>query len=144
SATTIGIVELIKVTSVTPGGSIVVSVLALVIGAVSFTGSVLAYLKLEGTLRKQWVIPMHNIWNVLILLIMTVIGVLMTMNGEAGGILLFLLVVLALFYGVFFVFPIGGADMPVVISLLNSLTGLSAAAAGAIYDNKAMLIGGIL
>src|SRR5699024_11370206 len=91
-----------------------------------------------------WVIPMHNIWNVLILLIMTVIGVLMTMNGEAGGILLFLLVVLALFYGVFFVFPIGGADMPVVISLLNSLTGLSAAAAGAIYDNKAMLIGGVL
>src|SRR5699024_6697159 len=67
SATTIGIVVLIKVTSVTPGGSIIVSVLALVIGAVSFTGSVLAYLKLEGTLRKQWVVPMHNIWNVLLL-----------------------------------------------------------------------------
>lgn len=144
SATTIGIVELIKVTSVTPGGSIIVSVLALVIGAVSFTGSILAYLKLEGTLRKQWVVPMHNLWNVLILVAMTVIGFLMFVNGEAGGLLLFLLVVLALFYGIFFVFPIGGADMPVVISLLNSLTGLSAAAAGAIYDNKAMLIGGIL
>lgn len=144
SATTIGIVELIKVTSVTPGGSIIVSVLALVIGAVSFTGSVLAYLKLEGTLRKQWVVPMHNFWNVLILIVITLIGFLMFVNGEAGGLLLFSLIVLALFYGIFFVFPIGGADMPVVISLLNSLTGLSAAAAGAIYDNKAMLIGGIL
>lgn len=144
SATTIGIVELIKVTSVTPGGSIIVSVLALVIGAVSFTGSILAYLKLEGTLRKQWVVPMHNFWNVLILIVITLIGFLMFVNGEAGGLLLFSLIVLALFYGIFFVFPIGGADMPVVISLLNSLTGLSAAAAGAIYDNKAMLIGGIL
>lgn len=144
SATTIGIVELIKVTSVTPAGSIVVSVLALVIGGVSFTGSVLAYLKLEGTLRKQWVVPMHNVFNVLMLIAMVVICVLMVINGSGGGGLLALLVVISLFYGVFFVFPIGGADMPVVISLLNSLTGLSAAAAGAIYDNKAMLIGGVL
>ncbi len=156
SATTLGIVELMKVnvTSETPGGSIAVSILALIIGGISFTGSVLAYLKLEGTLRKQWVVPMHNGWNVILLMAMTAIAVIMVMQGSVSmvlliilvllAVLLIILVLLALFYGVFFVFPIGGADMPVVISLLNSLTGLSAAAAGAIYDNKTMLIGGIL
>ena len=144
SATTLGIVELIKVTSATPGGSIAVSVLALIIGAISFTGSILAYLKLEGTLRKQWVIPMHNGWNIILLIAMVIIGAIMVSQGAVNITLLLGLIVIALFYGVFFVFPIGGADMPVVISLLNSLTGLSAAAAGAIYGNKAMLIGGIL
>src|SRR5690606_35197946 len=64
SATTLGVVELFKVTSATPAGSVAVSILALVIGGISFTGSILAYLKLEGTLRKQWVVPMHNGWNV--------------------------------------------------------------------------------
>ncbi len=52
--------------------------------------------------------------------------------------------ILSLFYGVFFVFPIGGADMPVVISLLNSFTGVAAACGGFLYDNKVMLTGGIL
>lgn len=144
SATVIGIVELIRVTSATPAGSVIVSILALIIGAISFTGSILAYLKLEGTLRKQWVVPGHNVWNILILVVMVVIGGMMVSQGTASAALLGAMVVLALFYGFFFVFPIGGADMPVVISLLNSLTGLSAAAAGAIYGNNAMLIGGIL
>lgn len=144
SATTLGVVELFKVTSATPAGSVAVSILALVIGGISFTGSILAYLKLEGTLRKQWVVPMHNGWNVFLLLVMLVIGAIMVIQGAVSTPLLLILIVLALFYGLFFVFPIGGADMPVVIALLNSLTGLSAAAAGAIYGNKAMLIGGIL
>lgn len=144
SATTLGIVELVKVTSDTPAGSVAVSILALIIGGISFTGSILAYLKLEGTLRKQWVVPMHNGWNVILLLAMLVIGAIMVIQGAVSTPLLLILIVLALFYGLFFVFPIGGADMPVVIALLNSLTGLSAAAAGAIYGNKAMLIGGIL
>lgn len=144
SATTLGVVELMKVSSETPGGSIAVSILALIIGGISFTGSVLAYLKLEGTLRKQWVVPMHNVWNLLLIIAMVVIGAVMVTQGAVSIPLLLAMVVLALFYGIFFVFPIGGADMPVVISLLNSLTGLSAAAAGAIYDNKTMLIGGIL
>src|SRR5690625_7845064 len=87
---------------------------------------------------------MHNVLNVLMLIAMAGIGVLMVMNGLGGGLLLALLVIISLFCGVVFVFPIGGADMPVVISLLNSLTGMSAAAAGAIYDNKAMLSGGVL
>ena len=58
--------------------------------------------------------------------------------------LLYLILAVSLFYGVFFVFPIGGADMPVVISLLNSFTGVAAACGGFLYDNKVMLTGGIL
>ena len=61
-----------------------------------------------------------------------------------ANIYFFITVGLAILYGVFFVLPIGGADMPVVISLLNSFTGVAAACGGFLYDNKAMLTGGIL
>src|SRR5690606_34498267 len=61
-----------------------------------------------------------------------------------GDVLFYIIFTLALLYGVFFVFPIGGADMPVVISLLNSFTGVAAACGGFLYDNKVMLTGGIL
>lgn len=144
SATTIGVVELININNQTPVGAKVVSILALIIGAISFTGSVLAYLKMEGKLRKQWVVPGHNFWNLVIILVMIALGAMISSANSGIGWPLYVMILLALFYGIFFVFPIGGADMPVVISLLNSLTGLSAAAAGGIYGNKAMLIGGIL
>ncbi|GAA5225435.1 NAD(P)(+) transhydrogenase (Re/Si-specific) subunit beta [Membranihabitans marinus] len=144
SATVIGIVELLNINAQTPFSSKFISVLALLIGAISFTGSILAYLKLEGKLRKQWVVPGHNALNLLLLVIMFGLGILIATGTNGIGWPLWVMLALSLFYGVFFVFPIGGADMPVVISLLNSLTGLSAAAAGGIYGNKAMLIGGIL
>ena len=63
---------------------------------------------------------------------------------ELTRVYFYLVLILALIYGVFFVMPIGGADMPVVISLLNSFTGVAAASGGFLYDNKAMLTGGIL
>jgi NAD(P) transhydrogenase subunit beta len=65
-------------------------------------------------------------------------------NTHSVNIPFFVTVALALLYGLFFVLPIGGADMPVVISLLNSFTGVAAACGGFLYDNKAMLTGGIL
>jgi len=71
-------------------------------------------------------------------------GAYMVFGGSDGGALLYLLFAAALVYGVMFVIPIGGADMPVVISLLNSFTGLAAAFGGFLYDNKVMLTGGIL
>lgn len=121
-----------------------VIVLALLIGAVAFTGSILAYLKLDGKVwDSQVTLPKHNIINMVLLAITLGLSVYLI---ASGGSLTFSLILMgvALVYGFSFVAPIGGADMPVVISLLNSFTGLSAAAAGLIYGNNIMLIGGIL
>ena len=127
-------------------GEIVVLVLALLIGAISFTGSMLAFGKLQGLVDDSKVtFRGHNIFNLLLLATLLVLGVYLTAMGSAAGWVVFLVFLgITLFYGLSFVAPIGGADMPVVISLLNSLTGLSAATAGLIYDNQLMLVGGLL
>ncbi len=123
---------------------LVVIVLALIIGAVAFTGSILAYLKLDGKVSdKQVALPSHSLINNVLLIITLGLSIYLCVTG--GSLLIaLLLMAIALIYGFSFVAPIGGADMPVVISLLNSFTGLSAAAAGLIYSNNIMLIGGIL
>ena len=133
-------------TAALDSGQIVIILLALLIGGTSFTGSMLAFAKLEGLVWDNTLtLPRHNIINIILLLVTVVLGVVLFFQGISAGIILAIIfMVLALVYGVSFVAPIGGADMPVVISLLNSFTGLSAAAAGLIYDNKIMLVGGIL
>ena len=127
-------------------GEVVIALLALIIGGIAFTGSMLAYAKLEGLIwDNTLVIPKQHIFNFAVLIGILVLSVLIYLGGQPAGILFALLVMaLALIYGVTFVAPIGGADMPVVISLLNSFSGLSAAAAGLIYDNTIMIVGGIL
>jgi len=80
-------------------------------------------------------------------LLLIILGLAIYLVGwlpENAGIIFYAIFTLSLLYGVFFVFPIGGADMPVVISLLNSFTGVAAACGGFLYDNKVMLTGGIL
>jgi NAD(P) transhydrogenase subunit beta len=115
----------------------------LVIGSVSFSGSIVAFLKLNGTLNKPIRLPSYNIINTILMigLIVFSVFIILTMPSISMVILLF---VISLIYGLLFVFPIGGADMPVVISLLNSFTGLAAAFGGFLYDNQVMLTGGIL
>ena len=115
----------------------------LIIGSVSFSGSVIAFLKLNGTMAKPVRLPSYNLINNIILLGVLSFGVYMVYSG-GSPLLSYLLFASALFYGIMFVFPIGGADMPVVISLLNSFTGLAAAFGGFLYHNKIMLTGGIL
>jgi NAD(P) transhydrogenase subunit beta len=82
----------------------------------------------------------------LVVLVLTIVAAVLAYesNVKSANIGFFLTIALALLYGIFFVLPIGGADMPVVISLLNSFTGVAAACGGFLYDNKAMLTGGIL
>ncbi|MEM1320779.1 MAG: NAD(P)(+) transhydrogenase (Re/Si-specific) subunit beta [Bacteroidota bacterium] len=128
------------------GGSLAIVLFALLIGAVSFTGSLLAFAKLQGLVWDSTVtLPKHNIINQVLLLVTLGASVYLFLQGQPGGLWIGIVVmVLSLIYGFSFVAPIGGADMPVVISLLNSFTGLSAAAAGLIYDNQIMLVGGIL
>lgn len=118
----------------------------LFVGAVAFTGSMIAWAKLDGRIWDGTVkIPAPVVVNNILLV--GIIGLILyiAMVNPANGFMLSMVVLaLSLLYGITFVMPIGGADMPVVISLLNSFTGLTAAAAGLIYDNQIMLTGGIL
>jgi H+-translocating NAD(P) transhydrogenase subunit beta len=124
-------------------GMMIAIFLGLIIGSISFSGSVIAYLKLNGTMNKPIRLPQYNIINLIFMLATFGFGAYLTFTG--GSMLLaYGLFAMALVYGVLFTIPIGGADMPVVISLLNSFTGLAAAFGGFLYDNKAMLTGGIL
>jgi NAD(P) transhydrogenase subunit beta len=116
------------------------------VGSVSFTGSLLAWAKLDGRVDDRKVtLPKHSFINIGLMVILLVFSIYLIIQGQDGNLVLgIIFTILALIYGFSFVAPIGGADMPVVISLLNSFTGLTAAAAGLIYDNRIMLIGGIL
>ncbi len=127
-------------------GQVLIALLAILIGGIAFTGSLLAFAKLEGLVWDNTLtLPKHNIINMVLLVGIIVLTVYVLIQGIGGGLtMMIILLVLTLIYGVSFVAPIGGADMPVVISLLNSFTGLSAAAAGLIYNNQIMLVGGIL
>jgi NAD(P) transhydrogenase subunit beta len=129
---------------VSMNGSIIAILAGLIIGSVSFAGSIIAFLKLNGTMAKPIRLPKYNIINLIILIAVFAFAVFMFFQGMEMPGLIYVLFAVALFYGVMFVFPIGGADMPVVISLLNSFTGLAAAFGGFLYDNKVMLTGGIL
>jgi NAD(P) transhydrogenase subunit beta len=129
--------------SETPIGTLIAIVAGLIIGSVSFSGSIIAYLKLNGTMNKPVRLPQYNILNTIIMIGVIAFGGYVAVTG-GSMLLVYALFAAALVYGVLFTLPIGGADMPVVISLLNSFTGLAAAFGGFLYDNKVMLTGGIL
>jgi H+-translocating NAD(P) transhydrogenase subunit beta len=116
----------------------------MVIGSVSFSGSMIAFAKLNGTMKNAIRLPKYNIVNTILLIGLVLYAAWMVWSGTGDVLHLYLIFALALIYGILFVIPIGGADMPVVISLLNSFTGLAAAFGGFLYDNKVMLTGGIL
>lgn len=118
--------------------------LGLAIGSVSFSGSIIAYGKLDG-----WVNDIYSnvftVINTLFLIgILALVGIGSFAPAMMGANIVWILLGASLLYGVLFVMPIGGADMPVVISLLNSFTGVAAAFGGFLYDNPVMLTGGIL
>jgi len=127
-------------------------VLSLLIGAVTFTGSMVAYGKLEGwkfkgvSLSSPITFKMQHAINMLIGLVVVVLGVLVVFR-PAGGEALAMAIAIPLIsavLGVLLVIPIGGADMPVVICLLNSYAGLAAMTTGFVLDNKCLIITGSL
>jgi NAD(P) transhydrogenase subunit beta len=124
--------------------TLLIIVLGCIIGCVSFAGSMIAWGKLNGKI-KDFSFKGQHIVNIAILIIILGLAIYLVSNQEVFVTLNFYLIVfLSLLYGIFFVLPIGGADMPVVISLLNSFTGVAAACGGFLYDNKVMMTGGIL
>lgn len=124
-------------------GMLLVIILGMVIGTVSFTGSIIAWGKLNGRIKDK-AVPGGQILNFLILAGILLLTLLLLFNNSTNTSLFYIILALAALYGIIFVMPIGGADMPVVISLLNSFTGVAAAFGGFLYDNPVMLTGGIL
>jgi NAD(P) transhydrogenase subunit beta len=119
-------------------------IIGTIIGSVSFAGSMVAWGKLNGKMKDISFKGQHLLNLIVLLLVLAGAVYTYFANVQNANIPFFITVFLALLYGVFFVLPIGGADMPVVISLLNSFTGVAAASGGFLYNNKAMLTGGIL
>jgi NAD(P) transhydrogenase subunit beta len=116
----------------------------MVIGSVSFSGSMIAWAKLNGNMKKEIRLPAYNILNSIVLVATVVLVGSIVAGFLSGQVAIYAACAIALLYGIMLVIPIGGADMPVVISLLNSFTGVAAAFAGFLYGNKVMLTGGIL
>jgi len=114
------------------------------IGSVTFSGSLIAAGKLQGILPgRPLTFPGSRVVNALVVLVALVVGVLVLLSTGSVGLLLVVLVA-SLGFGVLMVLPIGGADAPVVVSLLNALTGLAVAMAGFAIDNQVMIIAGAL
>ena len=131
-----------SVEGITPSFAVTM-LFATLIGSVSFSGSIIAFSKLQGRLEKPFTFPGQNIFNGLILAVIIGLGASMTGWG-ANTASFFAMSSLALVFGVVMVIPIGGADMPVVISLLNSFTGLAVAADGFTLNNISMIVAGTL
>ncbi len=124
--------------------SLLIILLGLIIGTISFAGSMVAWGKLNGKI-KDFSFNGQHIFNMGLLIAIVGLSIyLITNANENPTVIFFSIFILSLLYGIFFVLPIGGADMPVVISLLNSFTGIAAACGGFLYDNTVMLTGGIL
>ena len=118
--------------------------LSALIGSISFAGSLVAFAKLQELVSgRPIVFPGQNVVNVLVLGGAAALGVAIVAGLEAQWAIV-ALIVLALVFGVMFVLPIGGADMPVVISLLNAFTGLAASATGFVLDSTVLIVAGML
>jgi NAD(P) transhydrogenase subunit beta len=118
--------------------------LSALIGAISFAGSMVAFAKLQELIQGRPITyPGHQLVNGVVFLTALAAGIAIAAGGEEQWLMWVLLGSAALF-GVLFVLPIGGADMPVVISLLNAFTGLAAAATGFELENNVLIVSGML
>ena len=118
--------------------------LGALIGSVSFTGSCIAFAKLQGLLDKPYRLPAQNAVNVVLALVAVMLGAIMVSMAPAHPALILLFFAVALVLGVIVTLPIGGADMPVVISLFNAFTGLAVGFEGYVQGNPALIIAGIV
>jgi H+-translocating NAD(P) transhydrogenase subunit beta len=128
-------------------GHVLAILLGLMIGTVSWAGSMIAFGKLDGWIGDMRIKAMKYVNLTILAVLIGFIVFIMTRNVQSSAELtpfIYIMFAVAVIYGVLFVMPIGGADMPVVISLLNSFTGVAAAMGGFLYNNQAMLTGGIL
>ncbi len=125
--------------------TIITILLSILIGAVTFSGSIVAWGKLSEIMPSQAIVfGAQRIVNALILVALIYCGVMFAMEPTLNSPYFFAVIALSLVFGVMVVIPIGGADMPVVISLLNSYSGLAACAAGFAINNNILIVAGAL
>ena len=118
---------------------------ATIVGSVTFTGSFIAFGKLQEVLTtKPILIPLRNIINILLILLVLVLAILICIPEMYDPNYLYALVAISLILGILIVVPIGGADMPVVVALLNSYSGIAGAGAGFVLGNPVLIISGSL
>ena len=145
AAAAIAAVELVKLSAGAESHGLTIQVLAVlgaVIGAVSFSGSAIAFAKLQGLMKKTLRLPLHQVINIGLFIAVCVFGYLVATGHPVSFEYIIIFFVLAIILGVMVTLPIGGADMPVVISLFNALTGLAVAFEGFVLNNAAMIIAG--
>ncbi|NJK50265.1 NAD(P)(+) transhydrogenase (Re/Si-specific) subunit beta [Candidatus Gracilibacteria bacterium] len=136
--------RLLKSTGTVPLDATIIAILGILIGGVTFTGSVMAFAKLQELVTGAPVtFPLQQPFN-LLLLISFLVGSGYLIFDPTNLTIFLILVGISLILGVMFVLPIGGADMPVVVSLLNSFSGLAASAAGFILANNMLIVAGAL
>ena len=141
AAGAIAAVELVK------GGEhhpfiVFLAVLGALIGTVSFSGSCVAWAKLQGVMKKVIRFPGQQKVNLIIFGLMVLLGLVITFNPHVDALWILLFFLLALAFGFMMAVPIGGADMPVIISLFNAFTGLAVAFEGFVLNNPALIIAG--
>ena len=149
AAATIAAVELLKASEAGGGAEAhlgpdvaILAILGALIGAISFSGSIIAWAKLDGRLHLSRLLPGQHIVNALLAIVLLLFSVMLYFTTDLTTISIFFGLALAL--GVFITVPVGGADMPVIISLFNALTGLAVGFEGYVLGNAAMIIAGIV
>ena len=118
----------------------ILAILGAIIGTIAFSGSVIAWAKLDGRLHSNKLFPNQQVINLVLALVLVAFAVSVYFTSSLAPILIFF--ALALVLGVFITVPVGGADMPVIISLFNALTGLAVGFEGYVLGNAAMIIAG--
>ncbi|NCU95947.1 MAG: NAD(P)(+) transhydrogenase (Re/Si-specific) subunit beta, partial [Betaproteobacteria bacterium] len=119
------------------------AVIGSLIGSVAFSGSCIAFAKLQGIMEKTYRLPAQNAVNVVLAVVAVLLGAFIVAHPDHTTALL-AFYALALFLGIILTTPIGGADMPVVISLLNAFTGLAVGFEGFVLGNPALIVAGIV
>ena len=143
AAALVSIVEYLHLGAKASGGAIGATVFTVLVGCISFTGSVLTFLKLQELMTTRPVVfPGGRV--LIALLLLAVLGAAGWVAVDQGSNSLLVLTVLSLAFGILFVLPVGGADVPIVISLLNAFTGLTVAATGYVLDSTLLLVAGTL
>jgi len=143
AAALVAIVEYLHLGDKASGGAVGATVFTVLVGCISFTGSILTFLKLQELMTTRPVVfPGGR--AVIALVLLAVLGAAGWVAVDKGSTSLLVLTVLSLAFGILFVLPVGGADVPIVISLLNAFTGLTVAATGYVLDSTLLLVAGTL